>query len=178
MTYLSSFFSSQPPSSEGKYERECWSKETQKQSWSADSSLCTSRRRQAGGGESKYGRGTLSSLPCLFPPVLPLGANGLRAIDRLLNPVVVMEPNTTAWCVFVCTPAAHPVGTSIRQVMVVRFGVPAAQGNIPALVLTLTLLTGVIPVQGVLIPARIHCPHSICLDKHLEVVAGALQGCQ
>lgn len=98
-------------------------------------------------------RCTLSSLPGLLPPVLPLGTNGLRAISRLLDPVIVMEPNTTAWCVLVCTPATHPIGTSIRQVVVVRFGVPTAQGNVPTLILPLTLLTGVIPVEWVLIPA-------------------------
>lgn len=117
-----------------------------------------SNERENKGGKQEEMRVCLcevysSSLPGLLPPVLPLGANGLRAISRLLDPIVIMEPNTAAWRVLVCTPAAHPVGTSIRQVVVVRFGVPTAQGNIPAFILPLTLLAGVIPVERVLIPA-------------------------
>lgn len=164
--------------------RECWSKEKQ-QSWSADSSLYSAEQARGRKKEANRRRWelvcvrcTLSSLPGLLPPVLPLAANGLRAVSRLLDPVVVMKPNTATWCVLVCTPATHPVGTSIRQVVVVRFGVPTAQGNIPALILPLTLLAGVIPIERVLIPAWIHCPHPICLNQHLEVVAGALESCQ
>lgn len=187
MTHLSSFFTAQPSSNEGNYKKGLLE---QRKSLGVlipprTNISCSSSEYRWEGVRSMEEemrvvcvRCTLFSLPGLLPPVLPLGADRLRSISRLLDPVVIMEPNTAAWCVLVSTPAAHPVGTSIRQVMVVRFRVPTAQGNVPALILPLTLLAGIIPVERVLIPAWIHCPHPICLDQHLEVVTGAFEGCQ
>lgn len=68
----------------------------------------------------------LAPLPAVLPPFFPLGAVGRGAVGGMLHPIVVVEPDPAAWRVLVRTPAAHPVGASVRQVVVVRFGVPAA----------------------------------------------------
>lgn len=95
-----------------------------------------------------------------------------------LYPVVIMKPNSTTRCVFICAPATHPVGASIRQVVVVRFRVPAAKRHISPLILPLALLAGIIAIEGVLVPPRVCGTYAVGFDQGLKVMAGAFEGCK
>lgn len=109
-----------------------------------------------------------------LPPIISFGAD----LNQLtwLYPVVIVQPNSTAGCVLIGAPTTHPVGSSIRQVVVVRFRVPAAERHISPLILPLALLAGVVTVQWVLVPARVCSTHAVGLDQGLEVMAGAFEG--
>lgn len=115
--------------------------------------------------------------PLASPPLLP--ASPAPAATRPIagqHPVVVVQTQPAARRLSIGSAAAHPVGASVRQVMVVGLGVPAAERHIALLVSLAALLTRVIAVEGVSAPARVCGPNTKCFDDTLEVVAGALEG--
>lgn len=94
------------------------------------------------------------------------------------HPVVIMQTQAAAGGLTIGSAAAHPVGTSVRQVVVVGLGVPAAERHVALLVSLAALLARVIAVEWVAAPARVCGPHAECLNDALEVVAGALESRQ